>query len=46
MSCVLHLFIILGDVRSNLLGNNAYKTSYTRKKKRKVNITEKRWNGD
>ena len=46
MSCVLHFFIILGDVRSNLLGNNAYKTSYTRQKKRKVNITEKRWNGD
>ena len=39
-----HSDIISGDLAWNILRNNAYKISY--KKKRKVNITERRRNGD
>ena len=43
---MLHSDIIPGDLESNTLRNNAYKISYIYTEKRKVNITERRQNGD
>ena len=45
MIWVLYSDIILGDKAWNIWRNNAYKVSYIRKKRR-ANITERRWNGD